>query len=60
MYLIAPVERIPRYVLLLKDIIKKTPEDHPDYPQLVQAEEKMVGVAHSGTKEEERCTCMWP
>ena len=44
MYLITPVQRIPRYILLLKDIIKKTPEDHPDYPQLVQAEEKMVGL----------------
>ena len=54
MYLIAPVERIPRYVLLLKDIIKKTPEDHPDYSQLVQAEGKMVGVPHNGIKEKER------
>ena len=51
MYLITPVQRIPRYRLLLKDIIKKTPEDHPDYPQLVQAEEKMVGLMNDGVIE---------
>eukprot|EP00124_Ichthyophonus_hoferi_P003939 Ihof_evm4s383 gene=Ihof_evmTU4s383 len=32
--LICPVQRIPRYVLLLEQIIKYTPEDHPDYLDL--------------------------
>ena len=50
MYLVTPVERIPCYVHLLKDIIEKTPEDHPDYPQLVQAELKMVGLLHNVPK----------
>lgn len=30
-YLIRPVQRIPRYILLLTDIIKHTPKTHPDY-----------------------------
>jgi len=30
-YLIKPVQRLPKYVLLLKLLLKKTPTDHPDY-----------------------------
>jgi len=26
-----PVQRIPRYKLLLTELLKHTPEDHPDY-----------------------------
>ncbi len=29
--LITPVQRIPRYNLLLQDLIKNTSKDHPDY-----------------------------
>lgn len=29
--LLEPVQRIPRYKLLLSDYLKRTPEDHPDY-----------------------------
>lgn len=29
-YLITPVQRLPRYVLLLRDILKCTPKSHPD------------------------------
>lgn len=29
--LIAPVQRVPRYRLLFMDLLKNTPEDHPDY-----------------------------
>ena len=32
-----PVQRVPRYVLLIKDLLKYTPEDHPDYKQLSDA-----------------------
>merc|ERR1712232_712713 len=28
---IVPVQRVPRYVLLLRDLLKVTEEDHPDY-----------------------------
>lgn len=30
-----PVQRIPRYQLLLKELQKRTPEDHPDYPFII-------------------------
>jgi len=35
--LIVPVQRIPRYQLLLRDLFKHTPEEHPDRLQLEQA-----------------------
>ena len=35
--LVVPVQRIPRYPLLLKDVIKYTPESHPDYATLKEA-----------------------
>merc|ERR1712137_917217 len=35
--LIQPVQRIPRYRLLFGELIKLTPEDHPDYPPTVKA-----------------------
>ena len=33
-FLIAPVQRLPRYMLFLKDLLNCTPEDHPDYPHV--------------------------
>lgn len=36
-FLILPVQRIPRYVLLLEVLIKFTAESHPDYENLVKA-----------------------
>ena len=36
--LIAPVQRCPRYALLLKELIKHTPEAHADYPSLLSAQ----------------------
>lgn len=35
--LITPVQRIPRYVLLLKDMIKSTPSTHPDKQYIEEA-----------------------
>uniref|UniRef100_A0A6B2KYC3 DH domain-containing protein n=1 Tax=Arcella intermedia TaxID=1963864 RepID=A0A6B2KYC3_9EUKA len=35
-YLIMPVQRLPRYVLLLNELIKNTAETHPDYSGLIQ------------------------
>jgi len=35
--LITPVQRIPRYTLLLEDLLKHTPEDHPDFNNLKSA-----------------------
>ncbi|KAJ3336381.1 Superoxide dismutase [Cu-Zn], partial [Gonapodya sp. JEL0774] len=36
-FLILPVQRIPRYELLLKDLVKHTWSDHPEYDRLVLA-----------------------
>ena len=33
--LIAPIQRIPRYRLLLKEVVSHTPISHPDYPVLM-------------------------
>jgi len=45
-FLIMPVQRIPRYVLLLQDLVKNTNPDHPDYGNLTQALEKMRETAN--------------
>jgi hypothetical protein len=29
-FLIKPVQRLPKYVILLKDLVKHTPTNHPD------------------------------
>lgn len=43
--LITPIQRIPRYNLLLADLIKNTPEDHPDLPKLKEALKRMIEMA---------------
>ncbi|KAJ3306219.1 hypothetical protein HDV03_000139 [Kappamyces sp. JEL0829] len=44
-FLLTPVQRIPRYELLLKELIKHTPTDHPDYENLLNGLEMIAGVA---------------
>eukprot|EP01098_Paradermamoeba_levis_P017052 TRINITY_DN9564_c0_g1_i1.p1 TRINITY_DN9564_c0_g1~~TRINITY_DN9564_c0_g1_i1.p1 ORF type:complete len:328 (-),score=84.58 TRINITY_DN9564_c0_g1_i1:132-1046(-) len=46
-YLIMPVQRIPRYVLLLQDLVQHTRADHPDHSQLVAALEKIMQIANA-------------
>ncbi|KAH3759611.1 protein ECT2 [Pelomyxa schiedti] len=43
--LITPVQRIPRYVLLLTDLLKSTPEGHPDHDPLKRALESVKALA---------------
>ena len=43
--LITPVQRIPRYDLLLKELIKCTPDTHVDFEDLVGAELQIKEVA---------------
>eukprot|EP01104_Vermistella_antarctica_P011727 TRINITY_DN3310_c0_g1_i10.p1 TRINITY_DN3310_c0_g1~~TRINITY_DN3310_c0_g1_i10.p1 ORF type:complete len:711 (+),score=183.56 TRINITY_DN3310_c0_g1_i10:121-2253(+) len=43
--LITPVQRLPRYELLLRDLIKLTNEEHNDYPILKEALEGVQSVA---------------
>jgi len=40
-----PVQRIPRYLMLLKELLKCTPSDHVDYVDLIKAHEKIATVA---------------
>lgn len=44
-FLIMPVQRIPRYILLLRDMLKHTEPSHPDYANLQQSIEAMSSVA---------------
>jgi len=43
-YLIMPVQRIPRYEILLKELERNTPEDHPDYENLKIALSKIIDI----------------
>lgn len=43
--LILPVQRIPRYRLLLEQLIKFTPLDHPEYALVQEALDKICDVA---------------
>lgn len=43
--MIKPVQRIPRYELLVKDLLKHTPEDHPDHPFLLDAQRDIKRLA---------------
>jgi len=53
-FLIQPIQRIPRYSLLLKELIKNTWEDHPDFRMLVVASKKIEEVAiHINEKKRE-------
>jgi hypothetical protein len=44
-YLIMPVQRVPRYILLLNDLLKHTPETSPDHPQIKKALELLNEIA---------------
>jgi len=44
-FLIRPVQRIPRYFLLLQDLVQHTSTDHPDYANLDLATQKVQAVA---------------
>eukprot|EP01103_Thecamoeba_quadrilineata_P016888 TRINITY_DN5796_c0_g1_i1.p1 TRINITY_DN5796_c0_g1~~TRINITY_DN5796_c0_g1_i1.p1 ORF type:complete len:709 (-),score=119.69 TRINITY_DN5796_c0_g1_i1:268-2394(-) len=46
-YLIMPVQRIPRYHLLLSDLLRHTWESHPDYNTLVEATMEVASVAET-------------
>eukprot|EP01102_Stenamoeba_stenopodia_P007015 TRINITY_DN1959_c0_g1_i1.p1 TRINITY_DN1959_c0_g1~~TRINITY_DN1959_c0_g1_i1.p1 ORF type:complete len:1028 (-),score=246.32 TRINITY_DN1959_c0_g1_i1:51-3134(-) len=46
-YLIKPVQRVCKYPLLLRELLKSTPEDHPDRPCIEQALTKTEVVVTS-------------
>ncbi|KAJ3404152.1 hypothetical protein HDV05_007320 [Chytridiales sp. JEL 0842] len=43
--LLRPMQRMTKYPLLIKEISKRTPEHHPDYPHLLSACEAMSDLA---------------
>ncbi|XP_043927239.1 rho guanine nucleotide exchange factor 17 isoform X2 [Protopterus annectens] len=43
--MIKPVQRIPRYELLVKDLLKHTSEQHPDYTSLLDAQKNIKQLA---------------
>eukprot|EP00211_Chloroparvula_japonica_P003828 CAMPEP_0119125726 /NCGR_PEP_ID=MMETSP1310-20130426/4902_1 /TAXON_ID=464262 /ORGANISM="Genus nov. species nov., Strain RCC2339" /LENGTH=780 /DNA_ID=CAMNT_0007115825 /DNA_START=50 /DNA_END=2389 /DNA_ORIENTATION=+ len=43
--LITPIQRIPRYCLLLTDLVRHMEEDHPDYAHVSQALQTISNIA---------------
>jgi len=43
--LITPIQRVPRYILLLTDLLKKTDKDHPDYKNIENALNSIEDIA---------------
>ena len=52
--LIFPIQRVPRYILLIQDLLKHTNADHPDYRNLEQALDAMnkTGTSINESKRE--------
>lgn len=50
--LIKPVQRIPRYVLFIKDLLKHTAPSHPDHSPLQQALGELTMLAERVNKSE--------
>uniref|UniRef100_A0AAV2IYE1 Rho guanine nucleotide exchange factor 17 n=1 Tax=Knipowitschia caucasica TaxID=637954 RepID=A0AAV2IYE1_KNICA len=48
--MIKPVQRIPRYELIVKDLLKHTSEDHPDHPYLLDAQRDIKRLAEKINK----------
>lgn len=45
--LLMPIQRVPRYELILKELVKRTREDHPDYENLKDAQSKAQKTAEA-------------
>jgi len=53
-FVIMPVQRICKYPLLFKDLMKHTPKEHPDYPNLEKAfttSENLLAIVNENTRE---------
>jgi FYVE/RhoGEF/PH domain-containing protein 3 len=52
-----PIQRIPRYKLLLTELLKHTPEEHPDFEDLeaaVKLVSSVVGAINEDIKRQEK------
>lgn len=60
-FFIMPVQRIPRYKLLLKDLVKHTSSEHVDYQNLIEAYHSIDAIADivnarkQDAEEQEKC-----
>jgi hypothetical protein len=54
MYLILPVQRIPRYELLLGELLKLTPKFHVDYDNLSKARAAFASLGEYMNTEKRR------
>jgi len=53
-FLIMPVQRVPRYILLLSELAKHTSPSHPDAADLQEAAQEMEKITHFlNTKKDE-------
>ena len=53
--LILPIQRVPRYLMLLKEVLKRTPEEYADHADVERAMHTIQGVAtHINEKVRER------
>ncbi|TKR77939.1 hypothetical protein L596_018826 [Steinernema carpocapsae] len=51
--LILPIQRVPRYELILKQIVKHTPVEHRDYDKLLMVQKEVHDLALSINKQRE-------
>lgn len=61
-FLILPIQRVTRYVLLLQDFKKHTPTDHADYPKIVEAlviMKQLANTVNEVKRNEEEMTRMF-
>ncbi|XP_032888315.1 intersectin-1 isoform X6 [Amblyraja radiata] len=55
-FLLKPMQRVTRYPLIIKNILENTPENHPDFSHLKQAQEKaeeLCSQVNEGVREKE-------
>lgn len=45
--LLMPIQRVPRYELILKELVKRTSKNHPDYENLKEAQSKAQKAAEA-------------
>ena len=53
---IKPVQRIPRYMLFIKDLLKHTDHAHPDHAYLEDALEELTILAERVNEAEQRAS----
>uniref|UniRef100_T1IW01 Spermatogenesis-associated protein 13 n=1 Tax=Strigamia maritima TaxID=126957 RepID=T1IW01_STRMM len=57
-FLLTPVQKICKYPLQLAELLKFTPDDHPDQPHVAEALQTMRQVAHYINERKRRMECL--